>query len=203
MFEKSSPDFTDAYNQLLTFHNDIIGPPMSKKEEEMLLDRAIPMTFEKKKVIVNIDQVCDMVYFINEGIIREYYLAEGKEQIMRFYTKNSYVYSFVSYVKQIPSKLIIDTLTECKVLAFKRKSIMELYEKSPIFIDFARRLNRESFIFSSEKVESFILQDAKTRYLEMLKNHPEIILLVPNYMIASYLGITPESLSRIKKSLCK
>ncbi|WP_340075663.1 Crp/Fnr family transcriptional regulator [Leptobacterium sp. I13] len=188
------------HEQLIKYHYDLT-PSMTKKEEDFLVERAVPMKFKKKETIVREGQICDHVYFINRGIMRSYYLIEGKEQVRRFYFENDYSYSFESFIQQVPSKLIIDALTDCEVFAISHKSIQEFYNFSSVFIDFARKLSQNFYMFSSEKIESFLLQDAKSRYLDLLENSPKIIRSIPNYMIASYLGITPESLSRIKKEI--
>ncbi|TBM99393.1 Crp/Fnr family transcriptional regulator [Hyunsoonleella flava] len=157
--------------------------------------------FKKKEVIVKEGATSNYVYFVNDGILRSYYLKDGEEVTTQFYFPNSYCSSYSSFLTQSKGRINIECLSDVELLALSYENVQRMYKSSTAFNTFGRRISEFLYIDFYKRSSSFLLDDAKTRYLTLLKERPEILKSIPNYMIASYIGITPESLSRLKKQL--
>jgi CRP-like cAMP-binding protein len=145
--------------------------------------------------------VCDNYYFIESGAIRYYQMKDGEEITGGFFLEGSGYTDLDSFLSNSFSKQTAQAI-ECSSLLFITKLDLEkLYQEVPKFERIARILTEEAFIDLRKKADNFILLDAKKRYLDLLKNRPELTRRIPQHYIASYLGIKPQSLSRIRKNL--
>lgn len=189
------------FSKIIAFYNSVV--PLTKEEEEILISKLEVLHFDKKSLIIEKDATSNYVYFVNKGILRSYYLKEGEEVTTQFYFPNSYCASYSSFLTRTKGRLNVDCLEDVELLALSFENVQHLYKTYPTFNTFGRRVSEFLYIEFYERFSSFMLDDAKSRYLDLMMKRPEVLKTVPNYMIASYIGITPESLSRLKRQIIK
>ena len=174
---------------------------LSDRDKTLLKEKLQLRSYKNKEIILRENQVCKYVYFINKGIMRTFSLINGKEQTNQFYFENSYCSSYESFLIQKPSPLNIECLADTEVLTLKYEDVQRLYKISPALNTFGRKIAELLYIDFNMRSRSLQMNDAKTRYLNIIKKRPEIIQHIPGYLIATFIGITPESLSRIKNEI--
>jgi len=156
---------------------------------------------KKGEVIHSPGEVCDWIGIINYGIIRYYTIAEGKEHVGQLYFQDHAVTDYSSYFTETKSRIFMDAVKDSEIAIIKKKDLQILIEEDS---DYQKMMfNYLSLIYISnfERTVSLLLDNAETRYLKLLTTRPEIIRQVPLYMVASYLGITPEALSRVRNKI--
>ncbi|MEM6966852.1 MAG: Crp/Fnr family transcriptional regulator, partial [Bacteroidota bacterium] len=132
---------------------------------------------------------------------RLYYDKDGEEITGFFFTENMMFAGFESFLSQQPSLQGIKTLEPCELIVIPYSAYQNLYDAIPRFNIFTRKLLEERFIFAQKVVASLILDKPEERYLNLFRRQPELLNRVPQHMLATYLGITPVSLSRIRKRI--
>ncbi len=148
-------------------------------------------------------QVCHDIFFMAKGCARLYYLKDGVEITGFFFTEGMFLNAFQSFLTRSPSRQIIETLEPCELLCLSYERLEELYRELPVTHVLMRKMLEERFISAQSLVSSFIMDSPEERYLKMLHAHPEILRRIPQHMLATFLGITPVSLSRIRKRILK
>lgn len=169
-----------------------------EKIEPHLLFREVPANY----CLLNHGDISREVYFINKGCMRFYYLTdEGKDVTGFIYLENQFAGSHTSFVNQVPSNQVLETIEACELLVLSYESINRLYDEVPLFNIMTRKLYEERFSFAQAVLSTYILDKPEERYLRLLETRPELFLRVPQHILASFLGITPVSLSRIRKRI--
>jgi len=163
-----------------------------------LIDLSDHKILSKKEFLLQTDKVCSFIGFVENGILRSYKEKDGEEYIGDFYTPGSFVTSYRSFILQQPSIGSIQALESSKVLIITKKSYDLLLSESPLWYKLGKYIVDTLFIKKCSKETSLLMDSAKERYNLLLKTYPQIEQHVSQYHIASYLGIKPESLSRIK-----
>ncbi|ACU63417.1 Crp/Fnr family transcriptional regulator [Chitinophaga pinensis] len=139
-----------------------------------------------------------------EGNMRHYYIRDGEEKTTYFYFEHHFVSSYISAITATPSRLTIEALTDSRLLAFSYKHLQSLYEQSPKWERFGRLVAEYLAIGLEERMAGLLILSPEERYLELLEsNKQKIVERIPQHYIANYLGITPVSLSRIRKRVIK
>jgi len=146
-------------------------------------------------------QVCKNLYFINSGLTKSYLLNEGKEHIRQFAAENDFVVDLGSLLSQHKSAFFIQTLENTEGLKITYEDLDKLFNSSFSFMKLGKVIADRSTINLIKRSVSLVKDDAKQRYLDFIKDIASLTQRVPQFMIASYLGITPESLSRIRKEI--
>ena len=146
-------------------------------------------------------QVCQHLGFLNSGIMRVYHLANDKEytSYFNFGERNPFVSSFSSFVTRKPSQESIHALEDCELLLISYDNLQKLYESSFALQKLGRVIAEYNYTLAMKRIYSLQHFSAQERYKELLLIYPNLVNHVPHHYIASYLGITPESLSRIRK----
>jgi CRP-like cAMP-binding protein len=157
----------------------------------------------KKFKLVEEGKVSNEIYFINKGLIRFYYNKDGEDITGFIFTENLFASSYESFLRKSPSTQILETIEDCELLVLTYDGLQELYEKVPQINIFTRKIAEQRFLNAQQVLSSYILDSPEERYQKFLKQYPNIIQRVPLNIIASYLGITPVSLSRIRKRVTK
>jgi len=140
--------------------------------------------------------------FVLEGNMRHYYTRDGEEKTTYFYFENHLVGSYISAVTGRPSLLTIEALTDSHLVVFPYQHLKSLYDQSPRWERFGRLLAEYLAFGLEERMAGLLMLSPEERYLELLQgNKHKIIERIPQHYIANYLGITPVSLSRIRKRL--
>ncbi|PRD51963.1 Crp/Fnr family transcriptional regulator [Sphingobacterium gobiense] len=142
--------------------------------------------------------------FLKDGVIRAFYRnGEGSEYNKHFFTSNNLVGGYSSLVTKTPNKIYLQALTDCQLLTANYHDLIMLYDDHPDFERFGRRLAEMFFVHKEEREVNIVMLGADKRYLIFQRQFPNLEQLIPQYHIASYLGITPTQLSRIRRKFSK
>ncbi|MFN7883076.1 MAG: Crp/Fnr family transcriptional regulator [bacterium] len=160
-------------------------------------------SIKKKTNILEAGTTAKEVYFILNGCIRLFYNKDGEDISAYFFTEKMFAGAYDSFISQKPSRHSIETLEDCEVLAISYKALQELFIECPKMNEFVRKVLEERFVSLHELFTSQILDSPEERYLNLLKERPDIIQRIPQHQIATFLGITPVSLSRIRNRVTK
>ncbi|VAY87385.1 cAMP-binding proteins - catabolite gene activator and regulatory subunit of cAMP-dependent protein kinases [hydrothermal vent metagenome] len=181
--------------------------PLNFIEWNIIKSKLKIVLYKKDDIIHNIGDICTQLMFINSGLARAYILDEnGKDSTWAIYfnDKNSrmvnlFVVDYASFINQTKSKLAIDAIEDCEVVMINFKDVEFLYNNTKKGDRFGRLINQEVYTY----LHNFIIQrqtkSAKDRFEEFVNTTPHLLKKVPQYHIATFLGITPQHLSRLKK----
>lgn len=155
---------------------------------------------EKEEIVLQEGKVCRHLYFVESGLLRFYINKDGND-VTKFFTEAPYFFtSQASFNSQKPANENIQAIEKSVVWQITYYQVNELY-KLKSWTDFARKIIQEVQFFTEEILEELQTETAEFRYQKMLKNNPELLQRIPLKYLASYLGIAPQSLSRIRKKL--
>lgn len=149
------------------------------------------------------DEVCKMIFGIKKGICRKYFLHDGKEITTEFLFEDNFVISAKSFVLLQPANEFAQALTDLEVATLKKADFENLKQLYPELNALDQKLIEMHVIWLEERLFNFHTQDATTRYLHLIKSDPHYIKQIPLTYIASYLGISLETLSRIRAKVAK
>jgi CRP-like cAMP-binding protein len=185
-------------NQLKKYLNRYVR--FTDSEIDRIYEKLIFETFEKKEFLVKEGQFCTNKYFIISGLTRSFYVDEkGNEKIVQFALENWWVTSMESFIKGTVSYLSIQAIEETAVLKLKKKDLESLYIAIPKLERLFRLITENMLIAFQRKNDIYLQVKSKERYMGFVNQFPDFAQRVPQYMIASYLEITPEYLSQIRK----
>lgn len=173
--------------------------PFSASEIESIFESLKIESYAKKFFLLEAGQTCHYKFFIFDGLVRTYYLDAGTEFITQFAIENWWVTNMESFALQEPSLLNIQTLEPSKVGLLHRDKLDQLYEKSPNLERAFRMMAENMLIAVQRKSDFFMKKDAEEKYQNLMSKIPNLTQRVPQYMIASYLEMTPEHLSSLRK----
>lgn len=172
--------------------------PLDTQQIEVIESRGTVIELKKGDYFIEEGKILKQVGFVLEGIFRIYYFNQKGEEITKiFIEENHLLYN----LKNNPSKEYIQAITNCKLLVFSNRDWEEI---SDIIIEWKtiiQTITNRSLVQKLEKVSPLVSQDATTRYLEFIQKYPTLVNRIPLSYIASYLGITQQSLSRIRKNI--
>lgn len=147
-------------------------------------------------------EICNYTFFVEKGLLRLYSLSEnGKEHILQFASENWLVSDRDSVFFKEPSKFYIEAIEDSHLIPINDKIINIIAELTPSFREKNEILLHNHIRHLNQRINLLLSASAKTRYLEFVKLYPDLQLRIPQWMVASYLGITPESLSRVRRDL--
>jgi CRP-like cAMP-binding protein len=170
---------------------------------EIFCSKFILRHIHKKEFLVRQGETCRHIAFINEGLLRLFYDIEGEEHVRQFHFERSFCSEYQSFLTEKPALMSLQALEDTEILLISHTDIHALFRINQEFERIGRILAEQSFIFVSQRFASMLLEEPETRYQNLVRERPKVIQRVPQYMIASYLGITPEALSRIRKRLAE
>jgi CRP-like cAMP-binding protein len=173
---------------------------ISDNEKKAITDLNVFKSFQKDDILIKEGEYTNEYYFVIKGCIRCYFLVDGEEKTSAFYTELD---SFVpqSTVEKKSSALYASCVEDSLIVVSTPEMENAVFEKFPRFETLCRILSEKVVIKKQVEFECFKNSSAEQRYLNLLQNRPDLIQRVPQYHLASYLGIKPESLSRIRKRL--
>mgnify|MGYP006293837183 FL=1 len=172
--------------------------------EAQTVDACIPVrTFERGTLLLRAGQVAADGYHIIEGCARLYYLIDGEERTTAFFTEGQSVASMTSYANQTPADHYIECVEDCTMLVLNYHQEKRLLQQHPRLESIFRVATEQEYGKNQALLAHYITKSPEERYLHLLETRPELIHRVPQYHLASYLGVKPESLSRIRKRLAK
>jgi hypothetical protein len=152
--------------------------------------------FSKKNIVAN------QMGFVIDGILRTCYFNENEDMVTKYFIcENEFAIDLQSYSTQTPSTECIVSVTNSKLVVLKRSDIQEISSKIIAWNEIIKTVTAQAMMLKVNRISPMITDDAKTKYLKFLENYPGVANRVPLSLIASYLGITLSSLSRIRKSI--
>lgn len=178
---------------------------LSEAEATLFAASCTEASYGRGDYFIREGEVSHRIGFLVSGIARVYHLANDKEYTSYFCfpQRNRMVASFESFLTQRPSRESIHFLQDTELILISRSKLYELYEQSPAIQELGRRMAEYNYILAMERIYSLQHDTAQARYEKLLDIYADLINLVPHHYIASYLGVTPESLSRIRKDLMR
>jgi CRP/FNR family transcriptional regulator, anaerobic regulatory protein len=182
-----------------------ITPALTKTDLELFVSKARPKNIQKEELFLREGAVCRHLLFIERGLLRYFLLHEGLDITKDFAvdTQNPFCTSYTSFMLMRPSEIWIEALEPSQVLVWERSDVIPLFEEHPAWQRFAKIMSDRLFFRKERREIELLKSTAEERYLSFLKDFPGLSQRVPQYHIASYLGITPESLSRLRSKLAK
>ncbi len=163
-----------------------------------------PLSLKKRDHLYRSGQIVRYVSFVLKGCMRHYYVNEdGIERIVLFAEENWWIGDLVSFLERKTTNLNLQATEECELLVIERERFDRGLKEFPGFLEYYQKGTQKTYTKLQEQVGQSLSDSAKTRYLRLEKERPSLLLRVPQHHIASYLGITPESLSRLRKEISK
>lgn len=157
---------------------------------------------KKHQFLLNEGDVCRYIGFVNSGCLREYKIDnKGTEHILQFAIEDWWVSDLNSFLSGFPAKYNIDALQDSEILLLERSAREELLDNCPKMERFFLLLIEANHVANHQRIADTLSSSAEERYLKFIKTYPKLYEQIPQNQIASFLGITPQSLSRIRKEL--
>ncbi|MET0244912.1 MAG: Crp/Fnr family transcriptional regulator [Flavitalea sp.] len=183
---------------LKTFHS----VPVTDEEVFLYKEVLAPLKLRKRQYFLQEGERCRYFGFIVKGAMRQYTVDEkGVEHIIRLGVENWWMGDRESWVMNTPSAYNIDAWEDTEMLILTRASALEMISKSPAFVELTRRLDERNNIANQRRLTSSISGTAEKKYTDFLDCYPELVGRFPQHIIASYLGITKDTLSRVRRNL--
>ncbi|PWN07639.1 Crp/Fnr family transcriptional regulator [Rhodohalobacter mucosus] len=174
------------------------------EEEAAAIDECIPIRrFSKGTLLLREGQIATDSYFNLQGCVRHYYLIDGEEKTTAFYTEGESIASLSSYINKTPANHYLECVEECTLAVLNYDKEQELYGRVEGFESLCRASVEEDLGKQQQLLAQYITKSPEDRYLDLLKNRPDLMQRVPQYHLASYIGVKPESLSRIRKRIAE
>lgn len=171
---------------------------LSKEAETAFMKTIVKKEFKKKKLLEEEGKICNHLYFVEKGVARTFYYKNGKEVTYWLAAENDFVGSMASFFSRTPSNKHVETLEDCRLWIFDYDRLEDLYAGSKELERMGRLFANYGMTVLEKKFDDFHSMSAKERYDVLVTKHPQILQRVSLGIIASYLGITQETLSRIR-----
>lgn len=169
---------------------------------DLIKENAFERALKKDVHFAEAGKVVKEIGFVTEGILRNYYYNNHGEEITKYFVEEkNMVICKASFDNEIPSTSYLQAVTDCTLITFPKKNWEEISDTIMIWDRLMQKIISKALIRKVERISPLISQDATTRYLEFLEEYPGLANRVPLSYIASYLGITQQSLSRIRKNI--
>jgi len=175
---------------------------LTETEFRICADFFTPRSLKKRQFLLQESEVCRHIAFVNSGCLRAYTVDhKGEEHIIQFAIEDWWISDLNSYLTRAPATYTIDAVHDSDVLLLERSARDQLLESVPKMERFFRLLQESNYVATHRRINATLSASAEERYLSFLKTYPALVERVPQSQVASYLGITPQSLSRIRKEL--
>jgi CRP-like cAMP-binding protein len=172
----------------------------SEVEIDEIYSKLTQKTFEKKDYILKEGEICKSNYFLLSGIVRSFYIDnKGNEKTTQFALENWWVTNMESYIKSVPSYSSIQAIEKTTALIIDKIELEKLFNSIPKLERFFRIITENMLIAIQRRSDIYLQMKSKDRYNDLIQHFPVFSQRVPQYMIASYLEITPEYLSELRK----
>ena len=171
------------------------------KEEDFILfsNHLKTVKLQKNEIWENVNIVSKNMGFINSGILRQYFIKDGDEYTDNFFVEKDFVGNYISHLSNEPSKTYTVALEPCELIVMPFLELEKICKTLPAAEEFSKKIGDQKLFELNERNSSFLMDTPEERYCHLMKRKPDLIDRVPQYLIAQYLGIKPESLSRIRK----
>lgn len=185
-------------DQLIDYVRQYIS--LTPEEENLLLQNVTQSTYKKGEFLLEAGQRCNRQFFITKGCTRTYYVDQkGEDHIIQFGIENWWAADLHSFINHTPADYHIQALENTAVLILEQEKLDELYKQIPKLERLFRIIIQNAYVAAQQRIIATISQTAEERYSAFLQKYPGLSQRIPQYMIASYIGVTPEFFSKMKK----
>jgi CRP-like cAMP-binding protein len=193
-----------VHESLINHINSYTSIPLTDSETELIKNIFVPQKIRKRQYFLQEGQVCKYSAFIVKGALRLYTVDDkGAEHIVRLLIENWWAVDRESFVMLTPSVYNIDAWEDTEVLIITRAGSLDLLDQIPVLSEWTRKLDEQHAVAAQRRLSASISFSAEKRYSDFASTYPEFLQRFPQHMIASYLGITKETLSRIRHQVAK
>lgn len=175
---------------------------LTEDEKQVIRDLGIFKTCKKDTILLKEGERSDESFFVLQGCIRCYYIIDGEEKTTAFYTETESLAPLCTINKQA-SEHYVACVEDCILLVSTPDMEQVTFEKFPRFESLCRVMSEERMAENQARFDNFKISSPEERYLHLLDTRPDLLQRVPQYQLASFLGITPQSLSRLRKRITK
>ncbi|MDR0228507.1 MAG: Crp/Fnr family transcriptional regulator [Flavobacteriaceae bacterium] len=169
---------------------------------ETLADKVEHRDLKKGELLLELGEVCDYVGFLKEGSMRMYYInEEGQDISFFFYLAGDVFTNYEGVISHTPSNMILECLSPCQVSLIRRDDLLALYDSSMQWQKIGKQMADSIFLNAKKRIDFLLFLTPEQRYLELVQHQPELLNAIPQKYIASYIGVKPQSLSRIRKRI--
>lgn len=175
----------------------------SDAELDIVLPFFIQKSFKRKAAIIELGEVSNEVFFVVKGCTRLFCEKDGLELSTYFFTENMFAGTYDSFISRKPTRVAMEAVEDTTVLALSYPSLEKLYEIFPKMNEFVRKSIEQRFVILHDLFTSYLLNSPEERYVKLLNENPGLLHRIPQHQIASFLGVTPVSLSRIRNRVAK
>jgi CRP-like cAMP-binding protein len=187
---------TDLIDYLLQFAH------LNQQQIDLIKGKGVSREIKKDEYFQEAGKIPREVAFLTEGIVRIcYYNNKGDEITKYFIDETHFIVDITSYSQSIPSSAYIQAITDCKFIVFSKEAMKALSMTILIWDDIINKIMNKALVEKVNKISSMLAEDATERYLSFFTNFPTLANRIPLSYLASYLGITQSSLSRIRKNI--
>ena len=175
--------------------------PLTEENWKPFLEKNHRKEYKKREVILKKGEVDNYLSFVEDGAARLYFTKENKELTIRFVFKHQYLTAYDSFTQRTPSRCDIEALTDMVVWQIHYDDLQAIYGSQPIGNLIGRLTVEALYVEKLNREFSFLSDTAEERYLKLMKEQPDLFQTIPLKHIASYMGITPQALSRIRRRI--
>ncbi|WNG14661.1 Crp/Fnr family transcriptional regulator [Cystobacter fuscus] len=175
--------------------------PLSDEEAQAILDSMVVRTCPKGTHLLMAGQVSTEAYFVLQGCVRQYYVVDGEERSNGFFTEDDWVLSIHSMMNGTPADHFLVCAEDTTVVVGTEQREQDLYRRFPRFESISRMVMQKVLAEQQGRFAAYLTDDPEQRYLKLSRTRPDIFQRIPQYQLASYIGVKPESLSRIRKRI--
>ena len=187
---------------LRTYINEITSSVISDEEFAHIENGFAAKSMKKKQFLLHEGTVCRYMAFIVKGAMRQYSIDEkGNEHIVRFGVEGWWMSDRESLLMLTPSKYNIDALEDCELLVATNEQLIMVKDQSLSFLKMAHILDARHSIASQKRIQASISYNAEEKVMDLMNTYPSFLKRFPQNMLASYLGLSPETFSRIRKQI--
>jgi len=176
---------------------------LDEQEETLLRQTLRTLHFPKGSIIIGEGKIDDSIYFIRQGVWRAHIGRDGEDYTLWFAVPGEFMFSSWGYIRGLPSRFTISSSSNSVVIEMKKNTIEKLSESSPAFVSWLHTIYVDILLDTDDQIVDLTYPKAEKRYLAFMKKMPELFQHVPLKEIAGYIGVTPQSLSRIRAGLNK
>ncbi len=178
--------------------------PMSDQEWDFFSSRLVRQSFAKKAIVLKAGEVEKYLSFAESGMLR-YFLRRGKDELEEltydFSFAGEFASGYSSFVTQLPAQFYVESLTPVTLWRISFEDLQEVYVHTRVGDRIGRYAAEQLFLEKAKRELSFLAESAEERYLNLLTGQPQLIRQIPLKYLASYIGVTPQALSRIRKRI--
>ncbi|HTE23798.1 Crp/Fnr family transcriptional regulator [Flavitalea sp.] len=189
------------HESLIKHFNNYTSTPLTVREIELIKNTFVSKKIRKKQYFLQEGEVCKYAAFIVKGAMRQYSVDEkGVEHIVRLLIENWWAVDRESFVMLTPTVYNIDAWEDTEILLVTKSDSLKLLDQIPVMAEWTRKLDEHHAFASQKRLNATISFTAEKRYSDLANTYPDFLQRFPQHMIASFLGITKETLSRIRHS---